>query len=74
VQTEDGDTYQAWGPFKAGIEQDAEALKDFGQESGMRLVFKVPKGSHIIRMRIWENQGPDSHYYVYPLDVRAPNS
>ncbi len=74
VQTEDGDSYTSWGPFKAGSEQDGTAATDFGQEMGIRLVFKVPKGSHIVKMRVWENQGPDSHYYVFPLDVKAPNS
>lgn len=69
VESEDGDRYPGQGPYKGSLDEHSTAPTEFGQEIASRMVFDVPKGVHLKKLRISEDNGGGSRVYIFPLDV-----
>lgn len=71
VESEDGDRYRGQGPYKASMDDHSPGPTEFGQEVAARMVFDVPKGVKLKKIRISEDNGKGSRVYIFPIDVVA---
>src|SRR5207253_1010627 len=56
---------------KGSLDDHATAPAEMGQEITSRMVFDVPRGVHLKKLRISEDNGGGSRVYIFPLDVAA---
>lgn len=71
VESEDGDRYPGQGPYKGSLDEHSTNPTELGQELATRMVFDVPKGVHLKKLRISEDNGGGSHVYIFPIDTVA---